>query len=189
MCLTYSLTDISLFLYFVRFLSKSSLFFLVFVFWNLNDASRLLILMYVSVCIFFNSAMTEYILGWVKLKLELKCTWNDSQVLVVIYYFQIKLCRTYYILLVNIIGPRLQPTFFITWNFRAEFTIYLFYYLKFSGRFTTKKVIAGPVYICPTKHTQKKKGTIQVVGNLLSRWVTGISEIHHANKHVNLNLN
>jgi hypothetical protein len=27
--------------------------------------------------------MTAYILGWVKLKLELKCTWNDSHALVV----------------------------------------------------------------------------------------------------------
>lgn len=46
-----------------------------------------------------------------------------------------KLCCVCYNLSVKIIGPSLQSTFFITLNFRAEFT--------------TKKEIAGSFYIRP----------------------------------------
>jgi hypothetical protein len=41
--------------------------------------------MYVSLCTFFNFAMTEYILVWFELKLELKCAWNYSHAIVVKY--------------------------------------------------------------------------------------------------------
>lgn len=66
---------------------------------------------------------------------------------------QIKLCSAYYILLVKIIEPSLQPTFFIycILNFWTDFTIYIFYYLTFSGWVYNKKSKSGP-----TLHLTKK---------------------------------
>jgi len=61
----------------------------------------------------------------------------------------LNICRLNYvviiiILLIKIIGPSLQPTFFIILNFKTDFTIYLFYYLKFPGRVYNKKGNRGP---------------------------------------------